>query len=82
MKKKLDFFTVPELAAVFKVHNNTIYNSIRCGRIQAFRVGSGKRGSWRIYKTEIERMAAFDAKKMIDDIVEKETKKYRLARRI
>jgi excisionase family DNA binding protein len=64
-------FSVEELALKFKVHKNTIYNAIKCGRIQAFRIGTGKKGSFRILESEIERMIAFDATKMIDYIVEK-----------
>jgi len=74
-KKNEDFYNVKELADKFKVHVNTIYHAIRSGRIQAFKVGKGEKASWRIYKTEIERMAAFDARRMIDDIVQKEVDK-------
>ena len=49
MKKNLKFYTVNELAEVLRVHPTTIYQSIRCGRIQAFRVGPGKKAPLRIY---------------------------------
>ncbi len=76
MNKKIqEFLTVPDLAKMFNVHANTIRNALKCGRIQGFKVGAGKRGSWRVYKSEIERMAAFDAREMIDRIVEKAIKK-------
>lgn len=75
MKKNLKFYTVNELAEVLRVHPTTIYQSIRCGRINAFRVGPGKKAPLRIYHHEVERMIEFDAKKMIDKIVEDRVKK-------
>ena len=34
-----EFYTVPEAAAVLKVHENTIYNLLRKKRIEHYRVG-------------------------------------------
>lgn len=54
------FYTVKEFAIRIKVHPNTIKNSIKNGKILAFKVGSGKRSSYRIAGTEIERMILMD----------------------
>lgn len=77
-EKNLEFFTVKEFAKIFKVHPNTVYRAIDCGRIQAFRVGQGKKASFRIFKTEIERMAAFDANEMIENIIKKRQNEHKL----
>lgn len=75
MKKNDEYFTVKEFAAYFKVHENTIYRSIKCGRVQAFRIGRGPKASYRIFKSEIKRMAAFDASQMIEEIIKKRMEK-------
>jgi excisionase family DNA binding protein len=66
MKKNSEFFTVKEMAGRLEVHINTVYRAIKYGRIHAFRVGSGQKGSLRIYKSEVERMAAFDLTNLIE----------------
>jgi excisionase family DNA binding protein len=66
-----DFFSVKEFAAKVGVHPNTIRRSISRGRISAFKIGSGKRSSYRIAKTEINRIALFDLEKFIEDVIEK-----------
>lgn len=71
MKKNLKFYTVNELADLLGVHHNTVRRNIRCGRINAFRAGRGKRSTLLIYEEEIKRMMEFDAKKRIDEIIEK-----------
>jgi excisionase family DNA binding protein len=71
MKKNLKFYTVNGLAKLLGCHYNTILNNIRCGRINAFRIGMGKRASLRIYEQEVKRMIEVDAKKTIDAEVEK-----------
>jgi len=60
------FYTVKELAGMLMVHPTTIRRAINCGRISAFRVGMGKKATFRIYKSELERMAAFDIQEIIE----------------
>ncbi len=69
-ENNIQFYTVRELAQVLRVHQNTVYHAIKCGRIQAVRAGKGNRATLRIYKSEVERMMAFDANEIIDNIVQ------------
>ncbi len=66
--------SITEFAKLISAHPNTVRNAIKYGRIQAFRIGSGKRSAYRIYKSERERMAAFDASEMIENIVKERNK--------
>jgi excisionase family DNA binding protein len=54
------FYSIKEFANELMVHHNTIRNAIKCGRINAFRVGKGKRSMFRIAASEIDRMALID----------------------
>ena len=60
------FYTVKAFASLLMVHPSTIRRAIVSGRISAFRVGQGKKSSFRIYKSELERMAAFDLTMVIE----------------
>jgi len=55
-----EFFTVEELANILKVHANTIRRSIKKGRINAFRAGSGSTSPFRISKSELNRIRVMD----------------------
>lgn len=46
------FYTVPEVAALLKVHENTIYNMVRRGEIEHYKVGK----QIRVATTELERL--------------------------
>lgn len=74
-------YTPKEFAELLRVSRTTVYQAIRCGRIQAFRVGFGPKSLFRISEKEIERMQAFDAAKLVDKIVEKKIEKLRRMRR-
>ena len=74
--KNQQVFSITEFAIILSVHPNTVRNGIKCGRIQAFRTGQGKKASYRIFRSELERMAAFDASEMIENIVMKRMEKY------
>ena len=66
-----DFVSIKEFAALLGVHPDTIRRSIRRGRINAIRVGGGKRSVYRIPKTETNRMAVCDLEYLISKEVEK-----------
>ena len=63
------YYSIKEFAELLGVHPNTIRNSIKSGRISAFRIGSGPKSSYRIPANEISRIALFDLKEMIERIV-------------
>lgn len=61
------YYTVKEFAGKLNVSPTTIRRAILYGRIHAFRIGKGKRSSYRIISSELERMAAFDASEIIEN---------------
>lgn len=69
------FLSITEFAILLRIHPNTVRRSIKNGRISAFKVGSGKRGTYRIAKTEINRIALFDLEDLIEKIIEKRDEK-------
>ncbi len=69
-----EFLTVKEFAEKLQVHQNTIRLSIRSGRINAFKIGSGSRSEYRIPYSEIQRIAEFDLGNLINKMVEKQLK--------
>ena len=75
MDKKFNLLTINEFAEILKVHPNTVRNGIKSGRIQAFRAGGGKKSAFRIFDTELNRMAEFDAEHMIENIIENRKKR-------
>jgi excisionase family DNA binding protein len=54
---ELAYLSIKEFAEMLNVHPNTIRNSIKSGRINAFKIGSGKKSMYRIPTCEVERMA-------------------------
>lgn len=71
VKKNKDFYTICEFAEYLHVHHNTIRNGIKNGHIQAFRIGRGKKSSFRIAHSEISRMALFNLEEVIENLIEK-----------
>ena len=66
-----DFYSAKEFAALIGVHPNTVRRAIKTGRISAFRVGTGKRSSWRIAKTEASRLTLFDMEAIVEKVLAK-----------
>ena len=55
-----DFLTIIEFAAILGMHHNTVRRAIKNGRISAFKLGAGNRASYRIPRSEIQRIAEYD----------------------
>ena len=66
-----EFLSIKEFAIKVGVHPDTVRRSIKSGRINGFKVGSGKRARYRISKSEINRIALFDMEELINQIIEK-----------
>jgi len=75
MKDMEDLMTVQEFADHVRMHYNSIVKAIRAGRINAFRITSGKRAPYRIPKSEINRIAMIDLEKIVNQIVSDKVKK-------
>ena len=69
-----DFLTVAEFAQLMRLSYHTITRSIKKGRINAFRVGIGKKSPFRIPRSEIYRIATSDLEVLIVKEVEKRMK--------
>jgi len=65
-----DFFSVKEFACYIGVHYNTVIRSIKAGRLNAFRVGFGKKACYRIPRSEINRIAFCDLEELVSKIIE------------
>lgn len=65
-----EFLSVKEFAVLIGVHYNTIIRAIKNGRLNAFRVGSGKKGCYRIARCEINRIAFMDLEDLVNKIIE------------
>ena len=73
--KNTEFLTVNEFAEVIGVHPNSVRNMIKKGRLNAFRVGGGERSSYRISKSEINRLSVVDLNKIVDNLIDERSKK-------
>ena len=68
------YLSISDFAKKLNVHHNTIRRAIKKGRIRAFRVSDEKKAAFRIPVSEIDRLALFDMKEMIDNLVEAKLK--------
>lgn len=65
-----EFYSIVKFAKLLDVHPNTIRRLIKNGRLSAIRLCTGKRTTYRIAKSEINRIALFDLEEMINKIIE------------
>jgi len=70
-----DFLSIDQFAKTMGLHSNTIRKSIKAGRINAFRVGPGKKASFRIPASEVNRLSICDLEEIIERIVEERMRK-------
>lgn len=66
-----EFLTIKEFAILLRIHPNTVRRAIKSGRISAFKVGQGKKSSYRVARSEINRIALFDLEDMIEKLIQK-----------
>ena len=71
MENEKEFLSVIEFADKLRVHPNTIRKAIKAGRIQAIRIGRGKRPIYRILNTEVARLSELDMSVLIDKMIDK-----------
>jgi excisionase family DNA binding protein len=57
-----------------KMHPNTIRRAIKNGRISAFKLGAGNKASYRIPRSEIDRLAVCDMTLIINQMIIKGAK--------
>lgn len=69
-----EFLSIKEFANKAKAHPNTIRRAIKKGAITAANIGSGKRKTYRIPSTEMNRIALIDLEEIIQNLVEKKLK--------
>ena len=69
-----DFYSIKEFASKLSISSITVRRAIKNARINAFRVGSSEKSSWRIPHSEIARIALLDFNKMVDQRIEEKLK--------
>ena len=67
-----EYLTVSEFALLLRVSKRTIFRAIKNGKLQAVNIGQGVNKYWRIPKSEINRIAVFDLRNLINNIMEDE----------
>ncbi len=69
--KDQEYYKIDEFAEKIGVCYRTVYNGIKKGHIEAFKVGKGKGSHYRIAHTEIQRLGIFSLDEIIERIIEK-----------
>lgn len=70
-----EYLSIIEFAKKLHVHPNTIRRLIKKGRVQAVKLCTGKKCTYRIAESEVGRIAMFDLEDMIEKIIENREKK-------
>ena len=66
-----EFLTIEEFSILLRVHPQTVRRAIKKGRIHALRIGIGVRSSFRIPRSEIQRIALFDLEIIVNQLIDK-----------
>jgi len=69
-----DYLSVKEFAAKLHVHYNTVLRAIKSGKLNALRIGAGKKSAYRISVYEINRIALYDLEHLVSKIIEEKIK--------
>lgn len=64
------FYSIKEFALKLSVSTDTIRRAIRKGRINAFRIGSSKKSSFRIAHSEIARLSKIELQDIVKKLIE------------
>ena len=70
-----EFLSINQFAELIGVHPNTVRNMIKSGRLSAFRTGCSEKSSYRIAKSETQRLAIVDLDKIVNNLIEERKKK-------
>lgn len=73
MEGEKEFLSVKEFAIKIGLHYNTIIRAIKSGRLNAVRIGYGKKAAYRIPVTEIHRIALCDLEDLVNKIIERKS---------
>lgn len=73
--KNTEFLSINEFAELIGVHPNTVRNMIKRGYLNAFRTGSGDKASYRIARSETQRLAIVSLDKVVNNLIEERSKK-------
>lgn len=69
-----EYLSVKEFAVKLRVHYNTVLRAIKTGRLNAVRIGSGKKAAFRIASCEIHRIALCDLEQLVSKIIQEKIK--------
>ena len=74
MEIQNEFLSVKELAIKLRVHYNTVIRAIKSGRLNAVRIGLGKKAQYRIPCSELHRIALCDMEEFVSKLIEEKLK--------
>lgn len=60
------YLSIREVSELVGMHPNTIRRAIKNGKISSIRMGEGKNASYRIPRSELDRLAVVDLKKIFE----------------
>lgn len=69
-----EYLSAKEFASLIRVHYNTVIRSIKVGKLNAVRIGYGKKAAYRIPVSEIHRIALYDLEDLVSKIIEEKIK--------